>query len=845
MLQNLIDAWLSEPLIAENIVSRKHFPAKDGKMFHYPAWIHPSLVKALQEIGIVKLYQHQFEAIEAINEGNHVLIVSGVASGKSLTYQIPILDTLLKEANSCALLIFPTKALSHDQGEKLKGFINKIQPSHISRPFLVAQYDGDTPLAKRPQIIESTQILLTNPDMLHQTILPNHSRWLRFFSNLRFIILDEIHVYCGVFGSHVANILRRLKRVVQHYGASPQFVLTTGTIGAPEEFATKLIEEPLIKIEQIEHSNTRKEIWIYNPPLTNPEFGIRRHPFEDAVRFSEDATQRNIHSIIFCRSRKSVELLLIRLKQRLHSIFDVDQTIRSYRSGYLPTLRRKIEQDLRSGRTRCVIATNALELGIDIGNLDITLIIGYPGSIASTWQQFGRSGRSSKLSLGVLILSNEPLDQYLAHHPSFFWESTPEQVIIDPDNPLILLSHLKCALYEISLSHQKPAYGKVSIELLLTLLDSLVLQGYAIKGRKDYYYIGKNRPHSFSIRSISDHPIQLILRENDQSLLVGTVDADSADWMVHPGAIYFHEGNPYRVEDLDLEHRVAYLQTCNLDQITQPLIHTQIESLQEKAHQNLISPRGHAYRITFGQVELSRQVEGYLVLDWDSRIVLDKKVLNLPPRHLSTMAFWLSLSVDLVDALRQQDAWTNDPNQYGTNWENQKRLARQRDHYRCQLCGVPEIEKAHHVHHKIPFRQFVDPQEANRLENLITLCPSCHRKVEEVIRVQSGLAALGYALTHISPIYALCDRQDLGVIIDPKFVWCENQPTILIHEQIPGGIGLAYRLYEVASQLLITIEKHIRACPCLEGCPSCTGPVAVNGRGGKREALAILEKVVA
>jgi DEAD/DEAH box helicase domain-containing protein len=245
-----------------------------------------------------------------------------------------------------------------------------------------------------------------------------------------------------------------------------------------------------------------------------------------------------------------------------------------------------------------------------------------------------------------------------------------------------------------------------------------------------------------------------------------------------------------------------------------------------------------------GVVELNRQVEGYLKLDRVTRLITEKRNLELPPRQLTTMAFWLSLSNELVDTLRQQEAWTNDPNRYGANWEKQKRLTRQRDKFRCQLCGMPEKEHAHHVHHKIPFRQFSTPEEANKLENLITLCPSCHRKVEDSVRIQSGLAAFGYALIHISPLFALCDRQDLGILIDPHFNWCNDLPTILIHEQVAGGIGLAMRLFEVAPQLLSTIKRHIHACPCHDGCPACTGPVAVNGLGGKSEALALLERIV-
>lgn len=813
-------------------------------MFDFPPWVHQNLIDAFFDAKVTHLYQHQFEALQATHAGKNTLVVSSVASGKSLTYQIPILDALLKSPSTSALLLFPTKALAYDQGEKFKKLIAKVPSLLTMHPHLLAQFDGDTPHSQRSRIIQNAQIILTNPDMLHYTILPHHSRWGQFFSNLKYVILDEIHVYRGVFGSHLANILRRLKRIFNHYGATPQFILTSGTISAPQEFAELLIEEPIVKIEQRELTTSERRIWIYNPPILNPDFGIRRHPFEDALQFALDAIEQNVHSILFCRSRKAVELLLIKLRENFPAPFeDIEQSIQGYRSGYLPSLRREIEESLRCGKTKCVVATNALELGIDIGGLDVTLIIGFPGSIASTWQQFGRSGRNHQGALGILVLADDLLDQYLAHHPEYFWESSPERVIIDPNNPLILLSHLRCALYEMPIP-QQPAFGKAPPELLSPLLESLVLQGDAIRGKRAHFYSGSKIPHSFSIRSISEQNFQLMLADAEHPTLLGTVDSASADWMVHPGAMYFHEGYSYRVQELDFDRHIATLRPIALDHITQPLIETQILSLKPNDTQQIYSPGGNAYKIAFGQVELRRQVTGYLVLDWNRRLLREKIDLDLPPRDLATMAFWLNISYDVVEDLRQQGIWSNDPNQYGADWDTQKRLARQRDNHHCQLCGAPEKEHAHHVHHKIPFRLFMDPQKANRLENLITLCPACHRKVEGMVRVQSGLAALGYAFTHISPLFARCDRADLGVHVDPKFIWCESLPTVLIHEQVQGGIGLAYRLYEIANELLVNLKHHIKRCPCSEGCPSCTGPVAQNGLGGKREALALLERIV-
>jgi DEAD/DEAH box helicase domain-containing protein len=846
VLDTLIEAWLSDPSIVENIVSRKHDPPSSRNGVAFPEWLHPSLGNALRENGITALYPHQSEALHAIQLGrHHTLIVSGIASGKSLIYQIPILNTLLESRDTSALLLFPTKALAYDQGTKLQNIISKLPELRSMPSSLMAQFDGDTPSNQRSKIIQNAQILLTNPDMLHHRILPRHSQWNRFFSNLKYIVLDEIHVYRGVFGSHVANILRRLKRIAAHYRSRPQFILTSGTISAPEEFAAQLIEEPLVKIEQKATTNSERSYWIYNPPILNTDLGIRRHPFIDAQRFTLDSIAHHLHSIIFCRSRKEVELLLIDLREKsVVSLSDGEQSIRSYRSGYLPSLRRDVEQSLRSGNAKCVVATNALELGIDIGALDITMIIGFPGSIASTWQQFGRSGRTGRASLGILLLSDDPLDQYLAQHPSYLWESTPEKVIIDPNNPLILLAHLRCALYELPISEES-VFGTAPTDLLSALLESLVLQGDAIRGTKAFYFSDTKMPHSFSIRSISENSVQLILDSSHSTSPLGTVDFASADWLIHPGATYFHDGHPYEVETLDLNRHVAILKPGSLDRITQPLIDSQVQSLVSTESEHFRSPSGYSYQIAYGHIELWRQVQGYLVFDRQTRLVRERNSISLPPRALTTKAFWLTLSQALVESLRRAGTWSNDPNQYGSNWQVQKNLARQRDHYRCQSCGLPEKGQAHHVHHKIPFRLFANSEEANCLENLITLCPACHRKVEGMVRVQSGLAALGYTFTHISPLFARCDRQDLGVIIDPQPRWNENLPTILIHEQFPGGIGLAFRLYQIANQLLQTLKDHIQRCPCADGCPSCTGPVATNGMGGKKEALALLEKIAA
>lgn len=848
-INQIIERWQSDPSISVNVSSWKVFPPRNPILTEFPPYMHPLVANSLTKAGINYLYQHQYESFEKILQQKNTLITSSTASGKSLCYNLPILHTLAHDADTCALYIFPTKALAHDQSHKLIKFIagtdfNQATKINHTTP-LVGIYDGDTSNPARRSIRENAQLLFTNPDMLHSGILPRHTQWSRFFSHLRFIVMDEIHIYRGVFGSHVANVIRRLKRIASYYGSGPVFILTSGTLSNSMDFARQLIGEDVSVVSSDGSPKGERYILFYNPPIVNEEFGIRVHPFREAVRLLKDLTESGLRTIIFSQSRKSVERLLIESRHALSSFDEsLEEKISGYRSGYLADDRRRLETALRDGKTRTIISTNALELGIDIGDLDSTLLIGYPGTISSTWQQIARSGRKDRPSVAVLILNSTPLDQYLSKNPQYFWGRSPEQALINPNNPLILLYHLKCALNEIPINSRYP-YECGDSDLLTALLYALVQQGEAIVNENnEFYSIANSSPHSFSLRSNSFKQINLVLEKDGHQLLLGQVDDQSADWLVHPGAIYLHQGETYSVNALDLDTNIAKLHPIETDYYTQPIIDTQITQFSPIEICAKPNTQDEFYQFLHGEIRLTHQVTGYTKIRWDSNQVIERNELVSPKKELVSFAFCLKINEKLIDTLRLEGLWSNDPNRYGPNWSEQKNLARKRDNYRCRLCGSVEQHRAHDVHHRIPFRSFENYLQANELDNLITLCKKCHQLLEKQVYIRSGLSGVSYALRHIAPLFAMCDTHDLGVHFEPKFSLFNNCPTIILYENIAGGIGLSQHIFQNALELLTSIYDHVNRCPCEDGCPSCIGPAPEMGKGGKIESLALLNRLV-
>lgn len=834
-LHSLLSRWRADPDIGGNITAWETLPARQARLFAIPAQLHPGLLKALLSMGIEKLYSHQIEVWDAIRLNRHVALSTGTASGKTLAYNLPVLDTLLQNPSARALYLFPTKALAQDQLAAIEGLLHACEGSRGRNHVIVpATYDGDTPRQDRRSIRDQSRLIISNPDMLHIGILPHHTAWADFFTRLRFVVIDEMHVYRGVFGSHVANVIRRLKRIARHYGADPQFILTSATIGNPAELAYKLIEEPLDVVATDGSGRGPKYFLIYNPPIVNQELGIRASMIAECVRLADDLLRYGLQSILFGRTRRTVEMMLTYLRA-MHASKD---SIRAYRSGYLPKHRREIETGLRNGQVRAVVATSALELGIDIGGMEATLQAGYPGTIASTWQQAGRSGRGDEASLSVMVTSQNPADQFLAHHPDYFFGRNPEHALVNPDNLLILLKHLQSAAFELPFESGE-SFGKVNPARVAEFLKILHAKGQLHKSNQKYFWMGDQYPSAdVSLRSASTHTIVLKNIATDPAMTIGVVDQEAAFWMVHPGAIYLHEGKVFQVDDLNLEDFTANLLPANVDYFTRPRQETEIQLLEPGVAE---ATRGGTK--AFGELAVISQVSGYHLVRWETHEKLAFRELDLPPVRLVTYGFWISIAENTVETLRRDGFWNSDRNVYGADWPQQRQAALARDEYRCRFCGAPEGESPHHVHHKKPLRAFNSLQEANRLDNLVTLCPTCHRLAENAVKVRSGLSGLAYTLGHLAPLFLMCDPGDIGVHADPKSPVSEGRPTVIIYEQIPAGIGFSQRLFEIHDELIERAKQLVTSCACTDGCPSCVGPGGEDGSGGKNETLAILKSL--
>jgi DEAD/DEAH box helicase domain-containing protein len=693
--------------------------------------------------------------------------------------------------------------------------------------------------------------------MLHTGILPRHIAWARWFKQLHYVVIDEVHTYRGVFGSHIANVIRRLKRITDFYGTKLQFFLTSASLENSKEFAEKLIEEELTLIDQDGSSKGSKHFLIYNPPVINKELGLRKSAFLETVRLTEGILKRQLQTLIFARSRKGVEVVLTYLKENSILVdypssngsnkVNPDRVMRGYRSGYLPKQRREIENDLRTGVARVTVATNALELGIDIGTIEVVIMVGFPGTIASTWQQAGRAGRGDRPSLAILICTPDPLDQFLAHHPDYFFERRPEQALIDANNPLVLLHHIQCAAYE-SPFKQSEKFGNIEPALVNEYLDFLAGEQKIHLSGNRYFWMSENYPASeFSLRSTSSNAILLQLNQSENPQILGTVDYESALWMVHPQAIYLHEGVTYFVQKLDLTSFTAYLQPGSWDYFTEPISEVTVSLLSQERKEFLpLTISNNEPEIAFkgfGEISVTSKVVGFRKTRWHTHEQLGYEELDLPRSELTTKGFWIVLLDEAVRRLSESGLWLNAPLDYGANWRIQRNLARARDNYRCQNCGILESTREHDVHHRIPFRTFQSFAQANELSNLVTLCHACHRRAETVVRIRSGLSGLSFLLGHIAPLFLMCDARDIGVHSDSQSPIADGAPTIILFDRVPAGIGLSQHGYEIADSILKSALDLVNVCPCADGCPSCVGPAGENGIGGKNETRAILATI--
>jgi DEAD/DEAH box helicase domain-containing protein len=842
----LLAAWQGAPRVAGNVVAWRTTPARAAQQVPFPARVHPALAAALRTLGIASLYLHQTETWEHVQAGRHPIVVTGTASGKTLCYNMPVLDRLLRDPSARALYLFPTKALAQDQLAMLQSLGSALQHIQPGTSLAAATYDGDTSSSLRPTVRDSASIILSNPDMLHMGILPHHPSWDAFFRNLAFVVVDEAHTYRGVFGSHVVNVLRRLKRVARFYGASPQFVLTSATIGNPAELGEALIEEPVVLVDHDASPTGEKHFLIYNPPVVDSALGLRRSMLLEVVQLVSDLLAHDVQSIVFGRARPTVEVMLSYLQglpERAGPVgvsgrVSSPASIRAYRSGYLPHERREIERGLRDGSVRAVVATTALELGIDVGGMGAALLAGYPGTIAGTWQQAGRAGRGTDTSLAALVASPSPLDQFLARHPDYFFGRSPEHALVNADNLLILLSHLRCAAFELPF-HDGEGFGRVDAAQVGEFLQILQASGVLHRSAGRYFWMADRYPaREVSLRSTSPEPVLLQTEVEGQPIAVGQLDEESARWMAHPGAVYLHEGEQYLVEDLDLEAHLARLQPVSLDYYTQARSESTVELVSESARAAM-----PAAIKTHGEIRVTRKVIGFRKIRWFTHEQLGLGDVDLPPTMLLTCGYWFAPTEATLDKLRDDGMWNNDPIYYGAGWPAQRDAARARDEYRCQVCGAPEGAEQHHVHHKIPFRRFESPERANQLSNLVTLCARCHRQAEQAVRTRSGLAGVAFALGHLAPLLLMCDAGDLNVLADPRSPLVGGSPAVVIYETIPAGIGFSARLYERHDELMAHALELVVSCPCADGCPSCVGPAGEQGMGGKAEALALLREL--
>ncbi|NMA12779.1 MAG: DEAD/DEAH box helicase [Chloroflexi bacterium] len=813
------------PFAAE-IAYHETVNAVDPSFTPIPAFISSETMASLSQNGINMLFRHQAEALIALHNNEHIILSTGTASGKSLVYQIQILEMINSSAFSTALLMFPTKALERDQVASLLKFIP-------NRREILGVYDGDTPSASKRIIRQNARILFTNPDMLHHGLLPYHPSWADFFANLKIVIIDEAHGYRGVFGAHTANVIRRLKRIVAHYQGHTnelKFILASATLSNAATHAKKMISAPVTEISRDFSGNGSREIYFLNPPIVNEELHLRAGSIHTAARMVKMMKDRQKQTLLFTQSRQSVETAVRRLR-------DLGIDVDGYRSGYLPSERRKIEKGLKEGAIKCVAATNALELGMDIGGMDTVISIGYPGTIASYYQRMGRAGRNLRPSEFYLVASQNPIDQYLIKHPEFIGQSRSEPALIDPDNLLILFQHLQCALFELPFK-AGTGYGKLSPGATAEILDYFCEEGIAHRSNDHYYWSESDRPQrEVSLRNSSLDRIAIYANDlPGRRNLIGEIDRPSSYWMIHEGAIYFHNGVGYKILELNLEENSALAENIVPSYTTDALKNTTI-TVNQIIEQRQV-PNGKIY---IAEITVQNQVTGFQKRDIETGQLLGIFPLDLPVESLETKAFIVRLSETLKKSLEEQALWTNNENDYGIHWEEIRKNILSRDRFACTVCGQPGTLKSLHVHHIVPFRRFSDIREANDEKNLTTLCPTCHHKVETTLRLRSGLSGFGHAFHQIAALFVECDANDIASHPDQADPDFDSAPVLYLYETIQGGIGLSQSIFKNFESILTAVEDLIQNCECEDGCPGCVGPAGELGIGGKSEALAIVQ----
>jgi len=784
-VDSVVEDWLESRIVKPCLTADETVPGRDPRTAPLPPGLPSQLAFALRGRGVTELYEHQAKAFIAARDPRTraLVVATPTASGKSYCFHLPVLSRMLEDRDARALYLYPTKALARDQEAGLREI---MRASGLETGAVV--YDGDTPGDARRAARERTGIVLTNPDMLHAGILPHHTAWARTFQNLAYVVVDELHTYKGVFGSHVANVLRRLMRVAKFHGSNPVLIGATATIGNPREHAARIFgidpenHEELVAITENGAPQGERRVFMFNPPVVNAELGIRASYVKQAVMLATDLVRAHVPTIVFGQSRNNVEVMLRYLRDKVAPDIDASRVM-GYRGGYLPEQRREIERKLRAGEVLCVVATNALELGIDIGGLDAVICAGYPGSVAATWQRFGRAGRRGERSICVLVTSSAPLDQYLAREPQYLLGAPVEEARIDPDNPEILIQHLKCGAFELPFRRGEK-YGTLDACETAAALEFLVAHKVLHETNDTFHWAADAYPaNNVSLRSIGWDNVVIIDAEHDKT--IAEIDWRGAHTMVHEQAIYQHDGECWQVEKFDYENHKAFVRKVKPDYWTDAMTYTTVSVLEEFGTGRLPNDRAvidssppptpDPWPTGWGEVSVVEKVVGYKKIKFYTHENAGYGDVRLPEMQMHTTAFWLTVPESVCTQIPQGRAAAID-----------------------------------------------------------------------------GLRGAGIALETVATLALMCDPRDLGCTLGDTALDEEGaappgedeaapvpiprkvrggpapgySPTLFLYEHTPGGIGLAERIFEQREVLIARALRLVEGCPCECGCPACVGPNA-------------------
>jgi len=754
-------------------------PARAGQYAPLPSDLDARLVRALRGRGVQRLYTHQARAWETVRAGKHTVIVTPTASGKTLCYNLPVLQAAVQDKTK-ALYMFPTKALAQDQVAELMA-LNEAGELGV-RAFT---FDGDTPGDARKAVRTRGDIVVTNPDMLHQGILPHHTKWAQFFESLRYVVIDEMHSYRGVFGSHVANVLRRLQRICRFYGSDPLFILCSATIANPAQLASQLVNGEVTAITDSGAPAGAKHLLLWNPPVINPDLGIRASARSQTTRIARMAVKRGLKSILFAQSRLMVEVLTKYMKDTFDSDPRTPARVAAYRGGYLPTERRAMEKKLREGNIDCVVSTSALELGVDIGSLDVCVLNGYPGTIAGTWQRLGRAGRRQRTAVGVLVASSLPLDQYMIRNPEFFLGASPEQARIDPDQLLILLDHIRCAAFELPFRDGE-AFGRENLGDMLAYLEE---HGVVHREGNRWHWMADSYPaNSVSLRSVAEGNFVVIDTSAGAQTVIAEVDYSSAPETIYEGAIYMIQSSPYQVEKLDWDGRKAFVTRTRADYYTDAIDYTRLKILE-----NFDQARQQHNAVAQGEVHLVRRIAGYKKIRYYTHENVGYGNIDLPDQEMHTTAVWWQVQPEALDAA-----------------------------FPSRHMALDGFLGAGYAMHIVAAMRMLSEQQ-------------------DIGRAVGDGNAEWFATVGANGRGQM--RNSEGEAVDPGQLQ-QFTPTLFLYDNYPGGIGISAPLFEVRSAIVADAQQLVSACACRHGCPSCIGPILasdeVRGYAPKQVALQVL-----